>query len=251
MTGSGAECALCSEPGSDVDHFLGVHHFADCHGKAELGSAQCFKRRSDFAKHVEIHGVDKDSPAFKRWARNVKNKGAWGCGFCVSTHYTWPKFLQHLRDHLRAGPDSFWWDHSMVIKGLLSQPFLSKALANLLGGSRDRLQRDSSLTWLKVNGEALQAKLEERREPDRAAACAQNLVEEAFELINTNQPPVTALAITIPDATEDRQHDFHAVQPTWDGRATPDFNMDSPTLPPHVFSFAQDLDNFRLDNNKF
>ncbi|MCJ1432758.1 hypothetical protein MMC27_002115 [Xylographa pallens] len=251
MTNLGAECVLCSEPRPDVDHFLTVHHFADCHGKAELGSARCFKRRTDFAKHMEIHGVDKDSPAFKRWARNVKNKGAWGCGFCVSTHYAWPQFQQHLRDHLRAGPYSLWWDHSMVIKGLLSQPFLSTALAELLGGSLDRLQRDPSLTWLEVNSEALQAKLEERREPDRAAACAQNLVREAFQLINTNQPAFTALTGTIPGALEDIQHDFYAVQPTWDGRATLDFNMDSPTLPAHVFSFAQELDNFRLDDNSF
>ncbi|MCJ1381827.1 hypothetical protein MMC17_004938 [Xylographa soralifera] len=251
MTNSGAECALCSKPSPDVEHFLTVHHFADCHNKAELGSPRCFKRRSDFAKHMETHGVDKDSSAFNRWARNSKNKGAWGCGFCISTHYTWPTYQQHLQDHVRADPFCLGWDHSMVIKGLLSQPFLSKALAYLLGGSTDRLLRNPSLTWSEAISDALQAKLEERRESARAAACAQSLVREAFELINTNKPQSAALFATIPGATGDLQHDFYDVQPAWGGQDLLDFNMDSPTLPPHVFGFTQDMDNFRLDDSTF
>ncbi|MCJ1391924.1 hypothetical protein MMC18_004791 [Xylographa bjoerkii] len=179
MTNLGAECALCSKLSPDDEHFLTVHRFADCHEKAELGAPRGFKRRSDFAKHMETHGVDKETRVFKRWARNAKNKGAWGCGFCVSTHYTWPNFQQHLQDHLRSKPYSLRWDHSMVIKGLLSQPFMSKALAHLSGGSLDRLHQIPSLTWSELNSEALQAKLEERREPARAAACAHNLIQEA------------------------------------------------------------------------
>ncbi|MCJ1281456.1 hypothetical protein MMC26_000775, partial [Xylographa opegraphella] len=250
MTNIGAECALCSEPNPDPEHFLTAHHFADCHGKAELGSPRCFKRRSDFAKHMETHGVDKDSLAFKRWARNGKNKEAWGCGFCISTHHTWSKFQQHLRDHLRANPYTLWWDHSMVIKGLLSRPFMSNALVHWLGGSRNRLRREPSFTWSEGNSEALQAKLEERRDPARAAACAQNLVREAMQF-STDTPPPAAPASSISGTTEDLQHHFLRAQPTWDGRGTSDFNVDSPTLPPYVFGFAQDVDHFRLDDTAY
>ena len=248
-TSSGPECAICSKPNPDVEHFFLVHHFANCNGEAEPGSRRYFKRRIDFAKHMETHGVDKDSLVFGRWARNSKNKGVWGCGFCVSTYYSWPKFQQHLLDHLRADPYSLLWDHSTVIKSLLLQPFLSEALISFLGRSLDGIHQDSSLTWLEVSSEVLQAKLEERRDPVRAAACAPSLVREAFELIDNAKSSFTALTVTAEGAAEGGLRDTNAVQLTWDGQGTLDFNMDSPTLPPHVFGFAQDLDNFRLNDS--
>ncbi|MCJ1474397.1 hypothetical protein MMC13_003055 [Lambiella insularis] len=197
---SGGQCAICMEDNLNKDHFLQVHNFADCCDKAERGIMRCFKRRSEFAKHIEIHGVQKDSLAFRRWVRYGKHKAAWGCGFCVTNFFSaWPDLQQHLQGHLQSGFQELQWDHSKVIRGLLTQPFVSKALGQRLAVAH-RMGHFPSLTWSEDSSEPLQTKLEEKREPHRAAASAQDLIREAFELMPLDHdasPMYNMLPITI------------------------------------------------------
>ena len=112
-------CVLCGEINPDESH-LKKHNVAPCLMKAS--TARTYNRRYQLEKHMESHGVAKDSTITKGWRRDCY-KQAWACGFCVA-YFSRPteRFYHIATQHYDRGDDLSKWDASKVILGLLQQP---------------------------------------------------------------------------------------------------------------------------------
>ncbi|KAI4289507.1 MAG: hypothetical protein L6R35_001222 [Caloplaca aegaea] len=205
ITIHGRECALCGQ--KPTEEHLRSHNIEPCTQRKHV-----FKRSYELKQHLESHGVAKKSKLSEilvtKW-QQAPDKRAWACGFCKDLFLSLTDFHKHIAvQHYERGEDRE-WEHTKVILGLLSQPFVADAWQRLLA-SRFRVQK-LSCKWKRSKTGSLQFRLELGQEPGEflaqaALECAnydRSLLHETFRckepttanselssLTSTSGPPV-------------------------------------------------------------
>ena len=198
----GGYCAICGPKAvmPDLDHFVTKHHYGECWDKATSGTWKVKRRNGEFLKHLRSHdiGLTDGDPLVERILRFGSKKGAYGCGLCAKLLLGWGARQDHMKQHLRQTMKfvDLQWDHSMVIRNLLSQDFIAPAWKDFL----DKLNSTGispSLEWSEHDSRDLQAKLESRRDRETAPSVAA-LIQQAYKCMSRDSGPSVTVGSTGP-----------------------------------------------------
>ena len=130
----------------------------DC--KVQLYSRERFNRH-----HQQKHGCKDCSHVDDCEKPFQPKKYAWACGWCLCTLDSWTSRIDHIATHYKAGKKKKDWDDSLVIKGLLNQPYVKSDWLRLIGISAANWQQMRCL-WSTESVNLLRKSLELRADED-------------------------------------------------------------------------------------
>lgn len=116
----GLQCALCETSNPSKPH-LQYHDILQYEGW--LGKPITRSRKGNFEELLKKHKAsdEKIKMLLNKW-RDVRNKKAYSCGFCISIFNRLPDRTSHIdREHYAKGKHIDDWQDTLVIKGLLLQ----------------------------------------------------------------------------------------------------------------------------------
>jgi len=106
--------------------------------------------------HKNAHGCT-TCPHADRVVQYTQRKQAWACGFCGGFLASRDRYFDHVARHYEDGCNKAHWNHSLVIYGLLHQPYINNAWKELFPSLYGHLPRDQQpvLEWdVKLTGHA-------------------------------------------------------------------------------------------------
>ncbi|KAK5656411.1 hypothetical protein OQA88_4792 [Cercophora sp. LCS_1] len=106
--------------------------------------------------HKNAHGCT-TCPHADRVVQYTRRKQAWACGFCGGFLASRDRYFDHVARHYEDGCNKSHWNHSLVIYGLLHQPYINHAWKELYPSLYGHLPRDQQpiLEWdIKLTGHA-------------------------------------------------------------------------------------------------
>ncbi|KAK0632949.1 hypothetical protein B0T14DRAFT_505498 [Immersiella caudata] len=98
--------------------------------------------------HKNAHGCT-TCPHADRVVQYTQRKQAWACGFCGGFLASRDRYFDHVARHYEDGCNKLHWNHSLVIYGLLHQPYITNAWKELYPSLYGHLPRDQQpvLEW--------------------------------------------------------------------------------------------------------
>ena len=157
-TAWGFQCALCETLDPSKEH-LQYHNTLKYEGR--LGKPITRSRKGNFRNLLKKHKAsdEKLNWLLENW-RDVPNKKAYSCGFCVNFFRTLSDRSNHIdREHYAKGEHVDGWDDNLVIKGLLLQPEVKRECLRLFAPI-DPTLAESKVKWPAPAVEDLQLRLE-------------------------------------------------------------------------------------------
>ena len=106
--------------------------------------------------HKNAHGCT-TCPHADRVVQYTRRKQAWACGFCGGFLASRDRYFDHVARHYEDGCTKAHWNHSLVIYGLLHQPYITHAWKELYPALYGHLPREQQpvLEWdVKLTGHA-------------------------------------------------------------------------------------------------
>ena len=97
-----------------------------------------WKRRDGMVSHLEkVHGYHDKTEACKKADsfRKSSEKQFWSCGFCPFRFTLWKERVAHIGQHFEKGATLNGWSLTIEIQGLLCQPMVATAWAQILAGN--------------------------------------------------------------------------------------------------------------------
>lgn len=140
--------------------------------------------------HSKGHGCV-DCPHAETCRTILPKKRAWGCGFCGQSLPTLSNRFKHIAEHYEDGMKRSQWNHSWVILGLLTQPYVLDSWSLVLV---DKGVCDwSTCSWSKETTSELQNELE--LEGPKTGA---TLAMDAYNLMKTVATGTGAITAPMP-----------------------------------------------------
>ncbi|KAK1758299.1 hypothetical protein QBC47DRAFT_136546 [Echria macrotheca] len=98
--------------------------------------------------HKNAHGCT-TCPHADRVVQYTRRKQAWACGFCGGFLASRDRYFDHVARHYEDGCTKMHWNHSLVIYGLLHQPYITHAWKELYPSLYGHLPREQQpvLEW--------------------------------------------------------------------------------------------------------
>ena len=157
---------------------------------------QLWSRNQFKQHHKQAHGCE-NCPHADKAVIPLRQRTAWGCGFCGQLHHDWEERCQHVAQHYDKGMTKKEWKHSMVIWGLLHQADIHPTWREFLHqkhGSRPNPR--PSYSWDKkssgrsheVDQQGQHTRLQDMLEYGGEPRDAMAIVQKAYELGHIASP---------------------------------------------------------------
>ncbi len=153
----GLQCALCETKNPSKAH-LEYHNILQYDGW--LGKSITRSRKGNFEELLKKHKASDEmiKILLNKW-RDVQNKKAYSCGFCISIFRKLSDRTSHIdREHFAKGKHIDDWDNTIVIKGLLLQREVKQECLRLF--SVDPTVMETKISWPPSVIDDLQLRLE-------------------------------------------------------------------------------------------
>ena len=164
----GLQCALCETKNPSKAH-LEYHNILKYDGW--LGKSITRSRKGNFEELLKKHKASDEmiKILLNKW-RDVQNKKAYSCGFCISIFSKLSDRTSHIdREHFAKGMHIDDWENTIVIKGLLLQPEVKQECLRLFRPV-DPTVMETRISWPPSVIDDLQLRLELGEEAARDLA---------------------------------------------------------------------------------
>lgn len=183
-------CIVCSTKNPECSHV--AKHEAYACAKRDT-SVRRFTSREKFIKHLSTHELSSDCLQIEEWEQ-PRPKQIWGCGFCIKVFDDIDERLFHIEKHYKRGHLKANWNHSRVVLGLLTLPFIANdwiLLLNLELNVECYGQEWPEMSWSKEEAIDLQQRLttgqESGAELAKRAFEASDVGKELYQRHKSNQ----------------------------------------------------------------